>query len=72
MFGRGGDVDIPLTDKRVSRRHALLRRQNQEYSILDLDSMNGIYLNGLKVHSAILRDEDVIRLGDEFFTYYEG
>lgn len=72
VFGRGADVDIPLTDKRVSRKHAVLRRQNQEYSILDLDSMNGVYLNGLKVHSAILRNEDVIRVGDEFFTYYEG
>ena len=72
MIGRGTDTDVPLSDKKVSRKHALIRRQNQEFSIVDLDSMNGVYLNGLRVHSAILRDEDVIRLGDQFFTYYEG
>jgi pSer/pThr/pTyr-binding forkhead associated (FHA) protein len=72
VFGRGADADIPLTDKRISRKHALLHHQNQEYSILDLDSRNGVYLNGMKVHSAVLRDEDVIRLGDEVFVYYEG
>ena len=38
----------------------------------DNDSHNGIFLNGVKIHSAVLRDGDVIQAADSTFVYYEG
>jgi pSer/pThr/pTyr-binding forkhead associated (FHA) protein len=72
VAGRGTESDIPLLGDKVSRKHALIRRRNQEYSVLDLDSLHGVFLNGIKVHSAVLRDEDVLQLGDAVFIYREG
>jgi pSer/pThr/pTyr-binding forkhead associated (FHA) protein len=71
VLGREAGVDLLLSGDQVSRRHALLRRQNQEYTIIDLDSVHGVYLNGTKVHSAVLRDEDVLQLADVVFVYHE-
>jgi pSer/pThr/pTyr-binding forkhead associated (FHA) protein len=71
VLGREPGVDLMLSGDQVSRRHALLRRRNQEYTIIDLDSSHGIYLNGVKVHSALLRDEDVVQLADVVFVYHE-
>jgi pSer/pThr/pTyr-binding forkhead associated (FHA) protein len=52
--------------------HARLQRLDDEYSVEDLDSRNGVFLNGLRVHSAVLRDGDQLQLGDAVFTYTEG
>jgi pSer/pThr/pTyr-binding forkhead associated (FHA) protein len=72
VVGRGTGSDIALVGDKVSRRHALLRHRNQEYSVLDLDSLHGVFLNGIRVHSAVLRDEDVLQIGDAVFIYREG
>ncbi|MBL8938142.1 MAG: FHA domain-containing protein, partial [Archangium sp.] len=56
----------------VSRTHAQLLRIDDEYTIEDLDSRNGVFLNGLQVHAAVLRDGDQLQLGDVVFTYNEG
>jgi pSer/pThr/pTyr-binding forkhead associated (FHA) protein len=72
VLGREIGADIPLPGDQCSRRHALLRRRNHEYAIVDLDSVHGIYLNGIKVHSAVLRDDDIVQLGDVVFLYHEG
>jgi len=72
VTGRAPDVNLRLAGEKVSRRHALLRRRNQEYSIIDLDSLHGVYLNGIKIHSAVLRDEDLLQLGEAVFIYHEG
>jgi len=72
VVGRGTGSDIPLFGDKASRRHALIRRRNQEYSVFDLDSLHGVFLNGIKVHSAVLRDEDVLQFGDAVFIYREG
>ncbi len=64
-------VDVDLTehgaiDAGVSRRHALLRRQNDTIVLVDLNSANGTFLNGQRIISnepRILRDGDEVRLG---------
>jgi pSer/pThr/pTyr-binding forkhead associated (FHA) protein len=38
---------------------------------VDNDSRNGVFLNGVKVHSAVLRDGDVIQVADSVFVYHE-
>jgi pSer/pThr/pTyr-binding forkhead associated (FHA) protein len=71
-IGRATGVGLQLDSDEVSRNHATLSRLDDEYTIEDLGSRNGIYLNGLKVHSAVLRDGDELQLGDVFITYHEG
>ena len=71
-IGRSQGVGLQLDSDEVSRNHAQLTRLDDEYTIEDLQSRNGIYLNGLKVHSAMLRDGDELQLGDVFLTYHEG
>src|SRR5579862_5487756 len=72
IVGRVAGADIPLLGDKVSRKHAVIRRRNQEYSVFDLDSLHGVFLNGIKVHSAVLRDEDVVQFADMVFIYREG
>lgn len=72
VVGRGTEAEIQLPSDKVSRKHALIRRRNQEYSVYDLDSLHGVFLNGIRVHSAVLRDEDVVQFADVVFIYREG
>ncbi|MBA4148726.1 MAG: FHA domain-containing protein [Verrucomicrobia bacterium] len=72
VIGRSHDADIPLSSQRASRHHAFFMRQGTDYAIRDNDSPNGIFLNGIKVHSATLRDGDVIQIADSAFIFHEG
>lgn len=72
VIGRGSSADLRLDSDDVSRTHAQLHRIDDEYTIEDLESRNGVFLNGLRVHSAVLRDGDQLQLGDVVFTYTEG
>ena len=71
-LGRATSNDIKLDNGGVSRNHARLIRTDDEYTLEDNDSRNGIYLNGLQVHSAVLRDGDEVQIGDFVFHYQEG
>lgn len=65
-IGRGteeNDIAVPLEYKSISRRHLEIRRKDREYRVLDLGSVNGVYVNGNKVQSAVLGDGDEISIG---------
>ena len=63
-IGRGWEVSVRLRDIAVSRRHARIRHQEGAFLLEDLDSPNGIYLNGQRVEaSSPLEEGDVIELG---------
>lgn len=63
-LGRGRDVSVRLRDIAVSRRHARIRHQEGAFLLEDLDSPNGIYLNGKRVDApSPLHEGDVIELG---------
>jgi DNA-binding NtrC family response regulator len=53
-------------DGQASRRHARLTVHGERVSIEDLDSRNGISVNGERVERATLGDRDVIRVGSTF------
>jgi two-component system, NtrC family, response regulator AtoC len=72
IIGRAPDAQVHLTSKSVSRQHAILRLRGTDCIIYDNDSHNGIFLNGVKVHSAVLRDGDAIQVEDNEFIYSEG
>jgi pSer/pThr/pTyr-binding forkhead associated (FHA) protein len=72
VVGRSVQAHISIDSGRISRKHLMLKRQGQEYSATDLNSSNGVFLNGVKAHSAVLREGDTIQIGDVVFLYHEG
>ena len=72
-LGRAPDNDIILEDPKVSRRHAVIAFTEQRYSVTDLGSANGTFVNGIMVREPNhpLRAEDVIAVGDTELTFYE-
>jgi two-component system, NtrC family, response regulator AtoC len=72
VFGRAPEADVRVQSQRASRVHAFLSRKGTDYILRDNDSHNGVFLNGVKIHSAVLRDGDVLQIADCAFTYREG
>jgi pSer/pThr/pTyr-binding forkhead associated (FHA) protein len=70
-IGRSPTCDIMLEDDQlVSRRHALLRYNGSEYTIVDLGSSNGTFLNEEETHEETrLRDGDLIGVGEYEILY---
>ena len=62
-IGRGSDLDMVLVEDMVSRRHARITTHNGEFTIEDLGSTNGTFVNGEKITRAKLRDGDRILVG---------
>lgn len=63
------DGMIPY-NKKISRVHCKINKKENEYTIMDLDSSNGTYVNNIKLHPkhpVIIRNEDVIRLANSDF-----
>lgn len=71
VIGRLPDCAVALTDPQVSRHHAEIRRDERGYRIVDLDSMNGIQVNGVQVREHLLTDGDVIVVGATEIRYEE-
>lgn len=68
LIGRHASADIRLPDMSVSRYHALLTVSNGVWTITDMGSKSGIFINGNLVKQARLRDNDVIKLGKRKLT----
>jgi FHA domain-containing protein len=69
LIGRSKDCDIQLADANVSRRHAELRQEGASFWIVDLDSTNGIEVNGRRLKRAKLEDGDRVLLGATEMTF---
>lgn len=69
LIGRSRDCDIQLADANVSRRHAEVRQEGPTYWIVDLDSTNGIEVNGRRLKRAKLEDGDRVVLGSTELTF---
>jgi hypothetical protein len=63
VVGRSRECDITISDPNVSRRHAEIRRENGAYWIVDLNSTNGVEVNGKRIDRARLEHSDRIVLG---------
>ena len=62
-IGRAYSNLLRLDGDEISRVHAIVYRRGPEYVIRDLDSKNGVSLNGLRVSTAALKSGDEIRIG---------
>jgi hypothetical protein len=72
-IGRTPENDLVLPDLDVSRHHAELRKSpSGTYEIVDLGSHNGTFVNGRKVSSAVIGDDDIVSIGRSTFRLAEG
>lgn len=67
-IGRGLDNDLTIPDKRISRRHALIKDVDGRLCLVDLESTNGTFLNGQPVRQSVLTHADTISLGGYTLT----
>jgi diguanylate cyclase (GGDEF)-like protein len=63
FIGRTPDNALVLDDGSVSRRHASLLYGDDGWTLRDLGSTNGTFVNGVRVREALLRDGDRVRVG---------
>jgi ABC-type multidrug transport system ATPase subunit/pSer/pThr/pTyr-binding forkhead associated (FHA) protein len=71
-LGRGAESDIHLPAPSVSRRHAVLHPAQPEWTLVDLNSANGTFVNGKRVSGpTVMKRGDTIQIGP-FRLAYEG
>lgn len=70
-IGRHPDSDIFLDDITVSRNHALLTHKSDGYYIQDQGSLNGTYVNHVRVETQKLSDGDQLQVGKYKLTFIE-
>ncbi|MCY1015269.1 FHA domain-containing protein [Pyxidicoccus sp. MSG2] len=69
-LGRGSEVTLRLRDRAVSRTHARILHGEVGFTLEDLDSPNGVFINGQRVQGrAPLADGDVIELGRSLLRF---
>jgi len=68
-LGRHRNNDIMISDPKVSSFHARIDRSQDGFSIVDLKSRNGSYVNGRRIETARLKTGDEIRLGTARLHY---
>jgi pSer/pThr/pTyr-binding forkhead associated (FHA) protein len=62
-LGRSLSADVRFDDATVSRRHALVVREDDGARVLDDRSLNGVFVNGERVTSRVLQDGDEVVVG---------
>ncbi|MBA3365403.1 MAG: DUF3662 domain-containing protein [Actinobacteria bacterium] len=72
VIGRSKDCDVQVADPNISRRHAELRQEGATYWLVDLDSTNGMEVNGRRVKRAKLESGDTIVLGSSELVFERG
>lgn len=70
-IGRTAANDIPVENLAISRRHAEIIRENDQYRLRDLHSSNGTFVNGVRVTEKILQDGDTILIGKHTLLFIE-
>ena len=66
VVGREANVDILITDPKISRRHGMLLVHDDHIVLEDLASTNGTFVNGKRVEKHKLQLLDRIRIGDTY------
>lgn len=64
LVGRHSDVELRLAYPDVSRRHCRLVFADGLWRVHDLDSLNGLYVNGERMHEATLYEGDRLKIGE--------
>ena len=70
-IGRSPDCGIFLDDVTVSRKHAILRERDGDFSIEDQGSLNGTFVNRKRIDSSPLHEGDELQIGKYRMTFIE-
>ena len=71
LVGRSPECAIFLDDVTVSRRHAEIVRDGDTFTIRDLGSLNGTYVNRRRIESAVLENDDEVQVGKYRLTFLQ-
>ena len=71
IIGRESIADIQIDDKAASREHAEVFKLGEMYFVRDLNSRNGTLVNGELIDEELLREGDLIQIGETEFAYEE-
>jgi hypothetical protein len=69
LIGRSPECDVFLDDVTVSRKHAELVRDGETFTITDLGSLNGTFVNRKRIESTELEDDDEVQIGKYRLTF---
>ena len=70
--GREAGSDIFLDDVTISRKHAQIARERNSFSLEDLGSLNGTYVNGESIVKVALETGDEIQIGKYHMLFFGG
>jgi len=71
IIGRDAKCDIIINDPHVSREHLqIMKDKNGNYSLFDLESTTGTYVNGKKIKGEVkLQNHDVVKIGNTLLKW---
>jgi pSer/pThr/pTyr-binding forkhead associated (FHA) protein len=71
LIGRSPNCQVMIENLAISREHAKIDFQGGRYFIIDLDSANGTYVNGMRVKKTEIMDKDAIAVGKHMLHFYD-
>lgn len=69
LMGREPSNWLYIADSAVSRRHCVIRKEADQFKILDLESHNGTFVNDVPVQERILQEGDRIAIGESLLLF---
>ncbi|MDQ2976861.1 MAG: sigma 54-interacting transcriptional regulator [Acidobacteriota bacterium] len=69
VIGRETAATLCIADASVSRRHSQIENDEDQFAIVDLDSLNGTFINDVPVKRRRLQHGDRVRIGDSQFLF---
>ncbi|HMS17377.1 MAG TPA: FHA domain-containing protein [Planctomycetota bacterium] len=70
ILGRQNKNAIPLDDVGASREHARIYLKDGRYTIVDLNSKNGVIVNGSRIDRCVLSNGDEIQIGETWLRVH--
>ena len=68
-IGRGASNEICVNDNSISRQHCLVKQEDESFKVVDLESYNGTFVNGLPVLEQYLTHGDQLAVGSVLFLF---
>ena len=70
-LGRSSECEIRLSLNNISRVHSRIGKRGEDYILEDENSTNGTYVNGIQVLRCVLRDGDLLEIGEAKLHFFE-